>query len=93
MTLCSTSWSICAGQGDSAALFVLVRKEQVFTGDPDQGGWRQGNADSCPGFGQLGQMKEKNRRGEEDSVGEKVLFLPSLALVSHGAGVASLAEL
>lgn len=48
MTLCSTSWIIYAGQGDSATLFVLVRMERVFTGDPDRGGWGQDVLSSLP---------------------------------------------
>lgn len=51
MTLCSTSWNTYAGQGDSEALFVLVRMERVFTGDPDQGGWRQGTLTCVQAFG------------------------------------------
>lgn len=60
MTRCSTSWSIYAGQGDSATLFVLVRMERVFPGDPDRGGWAQGSTDlSGPNEGN--EQKEKRR--------------------------------
>lgn len=92
MTLCSTSWNIYAGQGDSTTLFVLVRMEPVFTADPNQGGWRQGDTDMCPGFW-LAQPNEGIDKWIRGGVSGRSKRIPSLALVSRRPGVASLAEL